>query len=191
MGFAQHFLTRSQDAEEVPVPDTRPLVLAALVLLAVRAEASDSARFSLRDTTEASGVEWIEPDSGLAAADPAVAEVLFDFESAWRTCERERLAPWIARRGVGLSLGGGEHPEGWFSRNQALSILGRLIEGAETIRFEFVRFRNLHGRSGRPNATADWEHRDLSGASRRLAVFLSLGRENGRWTIAEIKVRDR
>jgi hypothetical protein len=172
------------------LPDARPLVLAALVFLAVQAEGADPARFSPRDTTEASGVDGVEPDSGLAASDAAVAEVLFDFESAWRAGDRKRLVSWIARRGVGLSLGGGEHPEGWFSRNQALAILGRLIEGTETIQFEFVRFRNLHGRAGRPNAAAVWEQRDRSGELRRLAVFLSLGREDDRWTIAEIKVRD-
>lgn len=125
-----------------------------------------------------------------AVVDPALAFVFSRVDSAWRSEEAAFLAPCIGRRGLGLSLAGGSAGDGWFSRNQALSVLDQLLRSSETVRFDFVRYRNLGGEGGRPNAAAIWERRRSRDALVRQVVFLSFAREEGKWVIAEVKTKD-
>jgi hypothetical protein len=134
-------------------------------------------------------------DSGEAEltpeVDPGLVSLVRAVESAWWGGEAEPLAPYLGRRGVGLSLAGGEIADAWFSRNQARFLLDRLLRSSDTVRFEFIRYRNLAGGPGRPNATAVWEHRPAPDALSRQLVFLSLAQDGGRWVIAEVKTKDR
>jgi hypothetical protein len=122
--------------------------------------------------------------------DPGLARVFSSVDSAWRSADALLLSPHIGRRGAGLSLAGEMTEEGWFSRNQALSLLDRLLRSSETVRFDFVRYRNLAGGAGRPNAAAVWDRRRGRDALIRQVLFLSLAREEGRWVIAELKTKD-
>ncbi|MFH1681638.1 MAG: hypothetical protein ABIH26_13480 [Candidatus Eisenbacteria bacterium] len=168
-------------------------VLPLLLLLALPASGAGEAgsvAVSPRDTTIETGGA-VSDGEGDETADPRVAEAFRAIESAWRSGDREALAAHLGRRGLGLSIDEGERLEGWFSRNQALSLIGRLLDGSEMIRFEFTRFRNLRGWAGRPNGAAAWEVRDGPEALLGRIVFVSLAREEDRWTIAELKIRNR
>ncbi len=145
--------------------------------------------------TAAAGSRSTAPADSVVAApeervDPALAEVFTQVDFAWRSEDAAFLSPYIGRRGVGLSLAGETAEDGWFSRNQALSLLDRLLRSSETVRFDFVRYRNLAGDAGRPSAAAVWDRSRSHDALFRQIVFLSLAREEGRWVIAEVKTKD-
>ncbi len=131
-----------------------------------------------------------EGNPGPADLDPSLAALIRAVEEAWRGGSADPLAPYLGRRGVGLSLAGEDLADGWFSRNQALSLLDRLLRSSPTVRFEFVRFRNLDGSAGRPNAAAVWEHRRAPDQPSRQVVFLSLARDGEGWVVAELKTKE-
>lgn len=122
------------------------------------------------------------------SVDDGVRRVFLDIEEAWRSGRADPLALHIGARGLGLPGADGASPRR-VSRNQALYILGGMLQGSETIRFEFLRFRNLEGNGGRPNGAALRETRLPSGASRRDLIFVALAKEGERWTIDEIRTK--
>jgi hypothetical protein len=133
--------------------------------------------------------EWPVPGP-LAAegVDENLRRVFLDVEEAWRTGSAEGMARHIGERGALLPRPEGPTPER-YSRNQALYILERLMQGSETIRFEFLRFRNLDGADGRPNGAAVRETLLPTGAVRRDLVFVALTKQENRWTIDEIRTK--
>lgn len=120
--------------------------------------------------------------------DEGLRRVFLDVEAAWRTGRADSLLPHIGEKGALLPRSGGSRSER-FSRNQALYILQELMQGSETIRFEFLRFRNLDGADGRPNGAAVREARLPTGAVRRDLVFVALARQDDRWMIDEIRTK--
>ncbi|MFH1277935.1 MAG: hypothetical protein ABIK65_06115 [Candidatus Eisenbacteria bacterium] len=140
------------------------------------------------------------PDSRVHAAEGAVVllegegvdeglrRVFLDVERAWRIGGADSLVRHIGERGALLPRSGEERSER-FSRSQALYILDGMMQGSETISFEFLRFRNLDGANGRPNGAAVREALLPGGAVRRDLVFVALARQDDRWTIDEIRTK--
>ncbi|MBN1825136.1 MAG: hypothetical protein JW958_02645 [Candidatus Eisenbacteria bacterium] len=118
------------------------------------------------------------------AADPLA--VFEDVAEAWRSGDPARIAPHLGRRGLRLSFAG-RAPEGRYSANQALFLLEDLLREPGTVRFAFLRYRNLDGGEGRPSGVAERIRLGADGAPEREMVFISLVREEGRWMLAEMK----
>lgn len=125
---------------------------------------------------------------GGETVDEELRRVFLDIEAAWRSGRADAVAGHIGERGALLPRSEGPRPER-YSRNQALYILERLMQGSETIRFEFLRFRNLDGAEGRPNGAAIRETLLPTGELFRDLVFVALTKQDDRWTIDEIRTK--
>jgi hypothetical protein len=126
-----------------------------------------------------------------AAVDPDYEAALRDLETAWRSGDVQALAPRLGKRGVGLSLAGDDGADGWFSRNQALAILRRLLESRPTSRFRLTQLGGFPDIGGRLSGAVEWECSTVPGVLTRRILFVSLAREEDRWTVAEIRTADR
>jgi hypothetical protein len=145
------------------------------------------------------GVAPVDPartlPGGIAAAseavDPDFEAALRDLETAWRSGDIEALAPRLGKRGVGLSLAGDLGAAGWFSRNQALAILRPLLKSRPTSRFRLTQLGDSLDPGGRMSGAVEWECSTAPGVLSRRILFVSLARDEDRWTVAEIRTADR
>jgi len=131
----------------------------------------------------------LPPSAGPAGSGSGTHASLAVFEEvaeAWRAGDAERIASHLGRRGVRLSFTR-RAPAGRYSSNQALFLLENLLREPPTVRFAYLRYRNLDGVEGRPSGVAERIRIGEDGSPEREMVFVSLVREEGRWMVAEIK----
>ena len=110
-----------------------------------------------------------------------VLSVFHSIENGIRKCSVEDFEKELGTT-VSLAIGSGER--GFFSMNQAASVISEYFSGRRPISFEFSR---IHEKGSAPYATGRLVYVQ-KGKQESVQVYVSLTRQDSRWTINQFNI---
>jgi hypothetical protein len=121
------------------------------------------------------------PSGRLDRQSSKVLAVFQNIEHGIRVCSVEEFDKELGAM-VSIAIGSGER--GYFSMNQAASVLSEYFSGRRSISFEFSR---IHEKGGAPYATGRLVYIQ-KGNQESVQVYVSLTRQDSRWVINQFNI---